>query len=85
MTHQAIKLDEYRHLFRDDAAFAEFAELLRGAMAADFRPIVANGNMIGTVLSAAGSKSVLGDRILRRIERNPEVIDELLNRLDEEE
>jgi len=51
----------------------------------DFRPIVHNDRIIGSTLSAEGTKEVLYGRIAKRISEKPEILDELVDRIENDD
>lgn len=85
VTTNIINLDNYRHLFRDEEAFDEFAEILRSSMEQELRPIICHNRVIGSALSAGGTKDFLYDRMVKRMTQRPEILDELADRIENDE
>lgn len=80
-----IALDREKRLFRDAAAYQEFIELFRNAVAANSMPLVLVENeVLFTALSPASTQQLLSERILKRLSENPALIDELRHRLEED-
>lgn len=82
---KAFNLDEYKPLFRDELSFQEFATALKKGLEQDLRPIVCGEQVLGSVLSAQGTKDVLYDRLIKRITERPSFLDELTDRIENDE
>jgi len=81
----AIVLDRYKELFRDESAYEQFLALLRTAARAELAPVFSGDELLGTVLSPAGTKDVLYERFLKRISEKPELLAEIADRLEKDE
>ena len=77
-----LNLDEKSDLFRDENAYAQFVRWMQDQLDRDFRPLVADGEVIGATLSIAGTKTVLSERLEQRWRRNPELLDALTERIE---
>jgi hypothetical protein len=77
-----IALEVYRHLFTNEAAMAEFAEVLERATKEDDTPLVTfQDRHIATALSPRATERFLSDRILQRFVAKPELLDTFVQRL----
>jgi len=81
----ALVLDQCRGLFKDDAAYEQFLALLRAAARSEMAPVFAGDELVGTVLSPAGTKEVLYERFLKRLSEKPELLAEIADRLEKDE
>ncbi|NQV27299.1 MAG: hypothetical protein HQ518_23375 [Rhodopirellula sp.] len=81
----AIQLENFKSLFKDDDAFTKFVELFGESIQYDLRPIICGQRVIGATLSADGTKDVLYDRMVKRMVDSPDILNELVSRIEEEE
>jgi len=90
ITHREIKmnaliLEEYRDLFRDQEAFAKFVEEVRGKLENDFSPILLGSEVLGAFVSPEAAKEVIYERIIGRIAKEPKLLDDIKDRLENDE
>ncbi len=78
----ALILDEYKDLFRDEDAFAQFVQVLEEKLQDDFSPVLSQTEVLGAFLSSEAAKDVIYDRIVRRMSQNPDLLDELKRRME---
>ena len=80
-----IVLDECRPLFRDDARYEEFVTWLIVKLGHDFSLVIAGQRVLGSVLSPGATKEVLYDRMIQRISESPSILDDIKDRLENDE
>jgi hypothetical protein len=80
-----INLYKFKFLFRDDAAYEEFIGVFRESLRYDLRTIMSKDEVLGLSLSDEGAKEVLYSRLARAISRNPELVDKLAARIEDDE
>ena len=79
-------LDEYRSLFRDDGSFEQFVQAVTSRLEHDLSPIISRERgVLGAILSPETTKEVLYERIIRRISESPEILDEIRDRIENDE
>ena len=82
----AIILDEHRELFRSDADFEQFVSLLENAgESPEVTPVWANKRHLAMLLSPAQTKAIVQDRMLQRILERPSLLDNIRERLENDE
>ena len=82
----AISLDDHRGLFRSEADFDFFVSLFKGAAeGAEMTPVLANQRHLVTLLSPANTTSLVQDLMLRRILGNPSILDDIKDRIENDE
>jgi hypothetical protein len=83
MNIRSINLSYYRGLFRDEAAYASFIEILRSAR--DLTIVNNNdGQFIGVLTtSEVAIREFLQDRLIKRIHAKPDLLFKLLDTLDD--
>lgn len=81
---EILRLDDFQEYFASPDALRQFAEVLRGALQHDLRPITFQEQLIGATLSPAGAKDVLADRMVKRMKERPELLTLLCERLQDE-
>ncbi len=79
-----LNLEQYVHLFRDERSCQEFASVITGVQKAGLRVIVFHDQVIGATLSAEGAKEVLYQRLVKQLSENPDTIEKLAKRLNED-
>ncbi len=80
-----INLDQHKDLFRNEAAFLQFAQMFGEALTHDLRPIMCGERIIGSSLSPGATKDYLYDRMVRRIAERPELLAELTDRIEHDD
>jgi hypothetical protein len=81
-----LSLDAHRSLFRSEADFDKFVSLMETATAeAGSTPVWAKSRHLATLISREQAKALVQDRILRSILDNPGMLDELKDRLENDE
>ena len=75
-------LEKHLNLFRDEQSFSEFVNALKSASKGDFTLVLTKHEIIGAVLSASATKKVLCDRMVQSIARNPELLSEMADRIE---
>jgi hypothetical protein len=81
-----IRLEEYKNFFKSDEAYHEFVRVFRDALSGDSMPmVVADEDIFFTAVSSESTKQILCDRILKRFGENPALIDELRDRLENDD
>jgi hypothetical protein len=81
----SINLDEYKNLFRDDASFDRFVAMLKGASGSSTLPIFSGRQLLGGIASPLAMKEYLSERFLKRIAEKPELLEEIADRLENDE
>jgi hypothetical protein len=82
----AIVLDEHRNRFRSDADFDFIVSLFeQAAEEADMTPVWAKKRHLATLLSPANARSLVRDRMLQRILDDPSLLDDVRDRLENDE
>lgn len=76
-----LVLDEHRALFKDDDCFSQFVQILATRLGQDFSPVISNQRVLGAVLSPEATKEVLYERMIQRLSNSPKVLDELKDRI----
>jgi hypothetical protein len=83
---KALQLKEYNQLFRDEAAYEEFVRLLSASLEKDeLRVVFADGELVCTVMGPDAVRELMQYRIFRRFSDQPDLLDELRQRLGEED
>jgi hypothetical protein len=77
-----LALEKHRNLFASDGAFSEFLQIVEKAAHGDGVTLLANQKLVGTWLSPEATRLMLQDRILGRLTKNPELLDEIADRLE---
>lgn len=80
-----LVLDEHRKLFRDEASFREFVRILSQQLGKDLSPVISNEEVLGAMLSPEATKEMLSERMMRRIATSPEILDEIMDRMEIDE
>lgn len=80
-----INLDQHQHLFRDEAAYHQFTQILSASLQQDLRPIICEQRVIGATLSPGATKDYLYERMVRKIAERPELLAELTDRIENDE
>jgi hypothetical protein len=75
-------LDKHRGLFRDEEAFNQFVSQIKEASREDLSVMYSKQEMIGAVLSPEGAQSFLLERMLKRLSKKPELLEEITDRLE---
>ncbi len=83
-TSTILNLEQYAHLFRDEKSCQEFASVMTGEQKAGLRVILFHDQVIGAALSAEGAKEVLYQRLVKQLSENPDTIEKLAKRLNED-
>lgn len=83
---RTLQLNEHRDLFRDENAYAEFVRILREADDSDeLRVIFADEDALGAVVGLRAIRERMQRRILNRFAGQPDLLDELRRRLEDDE
>tara|TARA_R110002049_G_scaffold4601_5_gene32151 strand:+ start:219942 stop:220217 length:276 start_codon:yes stop_codon:yes gene_type:complete len=80
----ALILDEYKNLFRDDKSYLRFVRVLEDRLRDDFSPVFSDTEVLGAFLSSDAAKDVIYDRLVQRMGKNPELLDELKRRIEDD-
>jgi hypothetical protein len=81
-----LNLEKYKSLFKDDASFRQFAELIENATEGNVMRLVLCGDEILTALiSAEEAQERLQDRIAKRLAKDPTTLDKLKERLESDD
>ena len=81
-----LVLDKYKNLFKDEQAFRQFADILEGATADNVMRLVLCGEeVVGAFISPGDAQERLRERIMKRLAKNPAVLDTLKSRLESDE
>jgi hypothetical protein len=79
-----LTLDSYKELFKDEASYRSFLAAFQKAFTQHGMPLVlANNEILFTALSPESTKTLLCDRILKRLSESPELLTELKERLED--
>ncbi|MCA9262373.1 MAG: hypothetical protein KDA60_00930 [Planctomycetales bacterium] len=78
---EALVLDEYRELFKDDDAFAFFVDAFRSRIS-DWAPVLSKEEILGAVMSPEMTKEMLCGRIIQKLVQSPKTLDEIRERLE---
>ncbi|QDU36356.1 hypothetical protein Mal4_06410 [Maioricimonas rarisocia] len=81
----SLNLETYRNLFPDDASFNQFVERIVSDLQFDLRPIMVGEKMLGLTLSPEGAKDVLYERMVSRMAKDPSVLSDLADRLENDD
>ncbi|MEQ8791762.1 MAG: hypothetical protein RIC55_36200 [Pirellulaceae bacterium] len=81
----AIALDQWKRLFRDDESFAEFVQGLESHSKHDMNILLSGNRVVGSLLSPEGTRNVLYERMLKRIAENPALLAEIADRLESDD
>jgi hypothetical protein len=80
-----VEMEEYKGLFKDDAAYRTMIDVFLRAIAKDNSPIVREGKkVLFAALSPEATKVLLTERILKRLSANPELVEEIKDRLEKD-
>lgn len=79
-----IRLEQFAHLFKDAAAFREFADALAAAAEAPTGKLLLAGEQVVGALVFPDTMAEQRDRVLRRL-LTPAAVDTLLQRFDSDE
>lgn len=71
-------------LFKDQATFEQVRQFFRESET-DIVPVVSDHEIIGAFLSPEAAREVISERVLRRLSEKPELLDELVNRLENDD
>ena len=81
---KAMQLNQYSNLFRDKAAYQEFVRLLGESLEDDELHIVlSDSDVVCTVMGTETVKEIMQHRILKRFAEQPDLLDELRDRLQD--
>ena len=81
-----LQLSEHAGLFRDAAAYKEFVRILGSSLDNDeLRVVFADSDIVCTVVSPDGIRDLMRHRILARFSEQPDLLDELRQRLEDTE
>lgn len=79
-------LDKYKELFKDEASFKKFAEVLgRAGQEDDLKFVLYDESLLVGLISIDEAEGKLKDRILRRLSKNPDIMDRLRERLESDD
>jgi len=82
----AFVLDDYRALFRSEADFDRFLPLIEGATSeSEMTPVWGKKSHLATLLSRTQAKALVQERMLQRILDDPSLLDEMKDRLENDE
>ncbi len=84
-TSRVFNLDQFRDSFRSPELFNAFVETFSTSLKTDLQPIVVGDRVVGAGLSAEATKNYLTDRLLRRVASKPSLLNDLLDRLENDE
>ena len=82
---RSLILDEHRNLFKDQESFDQFLQILATNLGQDSSLVLSGGRVLGTVLSPEATKEILYERMIRGISKSPEVLDEIRDRIENDE
>ncbi len=78
-----FNLEKYKKLFKDEASFREFADVIEGATDGNvMRLVLCGDNIVSALISAEDAQERLRDRIAKRLSKDPAVLDKLKDRLE---
>jgi len=82
-----IHLGSMKHLFKDEACYREFEQSIRDGLAKGDMPmfLTETDEVLFTAISPESTKEVLCNRILQRMGENPSLIDDLRDRIENDE
>ena len=78
-------LDKLIHLFKDKSAFDQFVAAFGEAAQGDLSLVLVDNQSVGAVLSPEAAKEILYERLVKRIASSPEAIDEIRNRIENDD
>ena len=67
----ALILDDMKPLFKNGESYERFVAELTSRLGNDLSPIMADDQVIGSVLSPEATKDVMFERLAKSIRRNP--------------
>ena len=81
-----FEMAEYRSLFASDEALGEFTKKLHDSIVKSGSSIVlgAKGEIVGAALSSDLMKQLISQRILKRLCTEPELVDKIYKRLEQD-
>ena len=79
-----IHLNQHKGLFKDEASYQEFVAIFQQACGNGGLPMVLDDTdeVLFTAISPDCAKEILCNRILERMGENPRLVDELMDRLE---
>jgi hypothetical protein len=78
-----LVLEQYKSLFRNEESFNQFISLLEeSGSRAETVPVWGKSRHLATLVSPSDAKTLVQERILRRIIENPGLLDEVRDRLE---
>ena len=83
---KTLQLNQYADLFRDKNAYDEFVNLFTASVEADeWGMIFADTEFVCTVMGPEGMREIMQRRILNRFADQPDLLDELRERLESDD
>ena len=83
---KTLHLTEYADLFRDKASYEKFVRVLSDSARSDeVSMLLANGELVGAVMGVEAVRDTVQARLLKRFADQPDLLDELRQRLDYDE
>ena len=83
---KALQLTEYTRLFRDENSYREFVRLLIESLdQEELRVIFSDSDVVCTVIGPAAVKEIMQHRIIKRFAEQPDLLDELRERLGDDD
>lgn len=80
-----LRLDDYQALFRSPADYRSLVDLLRDAVRSSrVQHLLADGEVVGTVIGPELSRDLLLQGITRKLGEDPEFLNELRRRLEDD-
>lgn len=80
-----IVLEEHKNLFRDEQSYEQFVQLLASVLGQDMSLIMSRDQVLGAILSPEATKEVLYDRIIRKVSSSPSILEDLRDRIENDE
>lgn len=81
-----LRLDDFKDMFKDEAAFNRFAASLAERVEGHDGLILIHGNdVIGSVLSTASTTERVRDKVVSRLFKDPAEVDRLTKRLESDD
>ena len=80
-----VQLSEYAQLFRDEHSYSEFVRLFSASLDDDEVQVVfAGSQLLCTVMGPDAVREIMQQRILKRFAEQPDLLDELRDRLGDD-
>jgi len=81
-----LQLNDCSNLFKDEKAYQEFVRLLTESVTTDeLRVVFADSGLVCAVMGPSAIRELMRHRILKRFADQPDLLDELRDRIQEDD